>query len=169
MLNVNFAIQKYPFQTNIMIEEPTLFQVLEKLDLKNKTFVDSLTEKQIKKLSTYMLMKWMVSCDDPMKIIYINEIVNPVIFQFSKHQLLLMYLLMICGSGKKTRYSYIKLKKEDKFPLSIGVIKEYFNYNTKHAKEAIPLLSNDDIMEYASQLGYQPEDLKLLNKELKLR
>jgi hypothetical protein len=116
-----------------------------------------------------MLMKWMVSCQDPRKIIFINELVNPVIFNFSKHQLLLMYLLMICGSGTKTRYNYIKLKKDEKFPLSVGVVKEYFNYNTKHAKEAIPLLSNDDIIGYASQLGYQQEDLKLLNKELKSR
>jgi hypothetical protein len=152
-----------------MIEEPSLFQVLEKLDSKNKNFIDSLSEKQIKKLSTYMLMKWMVSCQDPRKIIFINELVNPVIFNFSKHQLLLMYLLMICGSGTKTRYNYIKLKKDEKFPLSVGVVKEYFNYNTKHAKEAIPLLSNDDIIGYASQLGYQQEDLKLLNKELKSR
>jgi hypothetical protein len=94
------------------------------------------------------------------------------VFTFNQdHKQLLVNLLSISTSGKNQKYVWNKNtgKKHASLPRITEVVKQYYNYNTKHAIDAIPLLSNDIIFSHAEDLGYQTDQLKELKKELNRR
>lgn len=144
-----------------------IFKILNAIDKKNLKFFDSLDEKEYKDLQPYVLMKWLSGIDNASQIYLINEIINPYVFKLQKHKELLIKLLTVVTNGKINRYKWLKQKSSSKYANSISVIKEYFNYNTMEAKEAFKILSTEDIINYAEQLGRQDDDLKKIKKELK--
>jgi hypothetical protein len=143
----------------------TFKKLLPAIDRKDVAFWDSLSEEERKGFTPFTVIQWLSGTDEPAQIYYLNELVNPFIFEFAKdHPELLYDLMVICSTGKK-RYTWVKKKTSLKFPQSVNIIKEYFGYNTVHAKDALDCLSGDDIMGFAEELGYQKEELKKVKKE----
>ena len=79
--------------------------------------------------------------------------------------------MTLCGPNKAQRYNWNKTVsgKTTNFPTSVRVVRDQYGYNTRQALEAMPLLSNDDIVEYAEDLGLQKDEITKLKKELKNR
>lgn len=154
--------QKYKFD---------IFKILERLSVKDRAFFDNMSEEDLKALQPLVLMRWLSGTSDARQIFFINEIANSMIFPLSKHKRLLLDLLMVCSSGKSKRYFWNKAKnnKKTSMPLTIGVINQYFGYSTLEAMLALPNLKDEDILGYATYLGYQTTEIKALTKELKLR
>lgn len=154
--------QKYKFD---------IFKLLERLSVKDKAFFDNMTPEDLKALQPLVLMRWMSGTTDMRQLFFLNELTNPMVFSLTKHKRLLLDLLMISSSGKAKRYYWNKTKnnKKTSTPHVIETIKQYFGYSTLEAKEALPLLKDEDILEYASYLGYQSTEYKAVVKELKTR
>lgn len=148
-----------------------IFRVLDRTSRKDQAFYHDLTEEEQKAYQPLVVMRWLSGTTDARQIFFLNELVNPFVFNFTKHKELLYQLMTVCTGGKPQRYYWNKAlsKKSTKTPTVIGVIKEYFKYNTIHAIESLPLLTDDDILDYASQLGRQKEDIAKIKKELKSR
>lgn len=147
-----------------------IFDVLKNIDKKNIEFFDSLTEEQRKDIKPFVLMRWLTGSNDPARIMKLNMAVNPYVFQLQNEHELMLRLLFACTDKKTQRYKYIKAQgRTSGFPNTLSVIKEYYKYNNKEAKEALPLLTNDDILEYAAYLGRQKEDIDKIKKELNAR
>lgn len=146
-----------------------IFSVLGNINKKNTSFYSKLSDEEQKSLQPLVLMRWLTGTSDLRQIYFINELVNPFVFPLNKHKKLLVNLLSVCTSGKFQKYKWIKKhsKKQSNYPVSVSVIKEYFNYSTKDAIECLPLLSKDAILSYAIELGKQKEDIKSIEKELK--
>lgn len=146
-----------------------IFAVLSAIDKKNISYFDSLTEKELKDISPYVLMKWLAGTSDPYQVYVLNEIINTRVFNLQKHKELLIALLTVCTDGKSKRYKWMKSKTVSNYGNCISVIKDYFNYNTKDAKEAFNILTEQDILLYADHLGRQDDELTKIRKELKQR
>lgn len=146
-----------------------LFQLLNGLSRKDFNSYKSLTEEEKKEVLPLIVMRWMSGTTDARQIVFLNELVNPFVFSTHKHKDLLVQLLSICGSGRGQRYTWNKAKSKKKSanPIATEVVKEYFGYNTTDAADAIRILSADDVMGYAIELGRQSEDITKLKKELK--
>lgn len=146
-----------------------LFDLLNGLSKKEYEIYNALSEDEKKEAAPLILMRWMSGVSDAKQVYFLNELVNRFVFSCYKHKELLIRLLTICGSGHLTRYQWIKssTKRKTSYPQSINVIKEYFNYNTVDAIDAFQLLSPEDILDYASQLGRQPDEIAKIKKELK--
>ena len=101
----------------------------------------------------------------------LNELLNPFVFALGKHKELLVDLMTLSTSGRSQRYQFKKAKsrKNTKMPKTAAVIKEYFNYSMLNAIESIPLISNEDILILAEELGKQKPDIAAIKKELKSR
>ena len=115
-------------------------------------------------------MRWLSGTSNARQIFYINELVNPNVFHLHKHKELLYFLMTLCGFGPR-RYFWNKtvLKKKTALPITISIVRRIYGYSTIEALDALPLLSNEDIMEHAEDLGEQPDIIKKLKKELKSR
>jgi hypothetical protein len=142
-----------------------IFKTLKNINSKNANYWDELTDEEKKGFYPIVIIQWMSGTKDPAQIYFLNCFVNQYIFQFYKHPELLYHLMCVCSAGTKERPVWRKKKKSSKFPKSVLVIQRYFGYNKRHAEDALKCLSGNDIMEFAEELGYQKEELKLLKKE----
>lgn len=147
-----------------------IFSILDKLNQGDLHLWEKLSDEERKGFSAYIITRWMSGTSDPMQIIFVNELVNSQLFQLGpNHTELVCKLLACCGNRKRQRFSWIADSKGGKkgSSLALEVIKEFYDYSTREAKEVVGLLSNDDIYELADDLGWQPDELKKLKKELK--
>jgi len=149
-----------------------IFEILKRVNEKDRSFLNSLEDDDKKHVNPYMIMRWMSGSNDPTQIIFLNELVNRVVWgdRFLNedklgHFNILIHLLTICGTGKNVRFSWIKTNSEKKKPMSRQVVMEYFQYNSADAAEALEILTKEDVADYAEQLGYQVEHVKKLKKE----
>lgn len=146
-----------------------IFDVLSKLDTKKFDYLTSLPEAQQKAFMPLVVMRWMSGTKDPRQITFLNEFVNPYVFQFTKDRDLMFKLMASCSDGRKHRYVWNKKTPQSSTPNSLKVIKQYFNYSTREAKMVLDDLNNNDIMQFAEELGFQKEEINNLKKELKKR
>lgn len=141
-----------------------------KIDAKQRDIYSTYTESEQKTIAPYVAMRWLSGVNDMRQIIFLNEIVNPYVFALGKDKDLLLKLMTICTTGKQRRYKWIKQgKKETAFPLATKLVQTFYGYSKSHAKDALPSLTNDDLLSHAEELGYQPAEVKKLKLELKKR
>ncbi len=148
-----------------------IFKTLDHISKKDVDFFNTLSDEEKKAFQPLIVLRWLSGTSSPRQVYFLNEFVNPVVFSCYTHKELLYNLMTICTSGKSQRYTWRKAfsKKSSSFPESTSVLKEYYGYNTIHALEALPLLTDEDILLYAEQLGRQKEDVTKIKRELKAR
>lgn len=148
-----------------------IFQVLEHISRKDIGYYKNLTDEEQKALMPLVVARWLSGTSSARQVYFINELVNPHLFTLHQHKELLYYLMTICAPGQKQRYFWNKTvsNKSTSTPITLSVVRQYFKYSTREALDVLPLLSNDDILQYADDLGRQTDELKQLKKELKSR
>jgi hydroxymethylglutaryl-CoA reductase len=150
-----------------------IFDVLNHMKAGDTSYYKGLTEEEQKGFVPRLVMRWLTGTKSAYHVNMVNEFLNPVVDQFSlkdyNHKELLYILGTICANPDQYRYTYKKMKTVKDTKIAISVIKEYFKYNTKHAKEVLPILTNEDIISYAEDLGKQKEEITKLKRELRNR
>lgn len=147
-----------------------IFEVLRNVDSKNRNFLDGLTDEQRKAFVPFIVMQWMTCGPDEFQTVMVNELVNKHAFALYKHPELLYKLMVCASSGTPQFYKWSKqAKKEDKYPESIKLLKKHLMCSSKRANEIIHLVPNDELLMLACDYGYQKEEYKKLQKELKNR
>lgn len=149
-----------------------LWPLLRNISTKNVGYYDSLSEESIKEFQPLVLQRWLTGCNNARQLYFLNELVNPYVFTLGgKHKKLIYDLMTLCTTGKDYRYKYpkAKAKRTTTMPKTVAVIKQAYGYNNSDANDAIPLLSDEDIISMAEQHGMQDGEIKELKKELKKR
>ncbi len=148
-----------------------LFKLLDNISRKNIGYYDTLSDEEIKEISPLVVMRWLTGSNNAYQIYMLNELVNRFVFDLGKHKKILIYLMMICSAGTASRHKYIKKKGKNvtSTPKVVEIIKEYFDYSTKDSIEVLPLISNDDIISFAGELGRQKNEITIIRKELRTR
>lgn len=148
-----------------------IFTVLNNISKKNVGYYDTLPENEQKELQPFVVMRWLTGTKDARQVYFLNEIVNRFAFELGSHKELLYKLLCVATSGQGQRYQWKKVasRKGAGLTLCVDVVKRYYNYNTSQALDALGILTNDDILDHAEDIGLQKEDIAKLKKELKKR
>lgn len=146
-----------------------IFKLIKEISKKNIAYYDTLSDEEKKAFAPLIVSRWLSGIQNKQQVYLINAIVNPFLFDMSQHKKLLYYLMTICTNGKDQKYTWNKLpsKKNVSKPISTQVVSEYFNYSTKDAVEALKILSPENILLYADELGKQPDEISKIKKELK--
>lgn len=153
-----------------MTDKLSIFDVLKNIDDQNIEYVDNLPEHMQKQFVPFVTMQWMNCTDDLGQKVLLNEVVNSRIFKLYKHPKLLYRLMTSISDGDRKFYKWKKPPtKQYKFPKAVEVVKQATGYSTKRADESMVVLSNDTIIEFAYELGYQQDKIKELQKELSKR
>lgn len=146
-----------------------IFQVLDHINKNDFEYFGSLSAEQQKTIQPYVLMKWMFGTKQPKSIVRLNSRVNPYMFSLgAEHKELLFNLLCTVSDGRSQRYSWNKTgKKGSSAPTCLKLIQEFWGYSPEQAKDALPLLSDDTILDVAQYLGKQSDELTKIKSELK--
>jgi len=146
-----------------------IFNVLNHINKKDKDFINTLTEEELKAFQPYVVMRWLSGTASARQIFFLNTLVNQFVFNIPDHKVLLYYLMTICTSGKNQRYTWSSSasKKNKTLPNVISVIRDYYKYSSSEARDVLPLLSHEDILSHAACLGRQPDEIAKIKKELK--
>lgn len=143
-----------------------LFKMLDALSVKSTTQYDQLSEEGRKKVQPLVIMRWLTCTTNKQQVYMLNEHVNPYVFSLYNHKDLLMHLMATATAGSRQRYNWLKQQaKQPSKKVSVEIIKEYLHYTTKQAADAIRLLSQEDILDMAAELGTQADDIAAINKE----
>lgn len=148
-----------------------IFKVLGDINKKDRDFYTNLTLEEQKALHPLVLMKWMSGTTSERQVMFLNEFANRYMFSLAAHKELLMQLLIVCSPGKWTKYKWnkAKSKKNSKTPMLVELIKETYEYSSTKAVEVLPILTDDDLLEMATDLGRQLQEIRDIKKELKVR
>ncbi len=148
-----------------------IFTVLSQVSNKNGGYYSALPEGEQKELQPFVVMRWLTGTNDARQIYFINEIVNRFVFDLGSHKELMYKLMCVASSGQGKRYQWKKAasQKTAGSKEALRAIKQYYNYSTQQAMDVIGLLSDDDILNYAEEIGWQKEEITKLKRELKKR
>ena len=146
-----------------------IFRVLGAANKKASNFLSKLDDEETKALQPFLVMRWMTGTSDASQVFLTNEFVNPYVFALSNHKELLWQLITVANSGTNKKYTWIKQpgRSTTSKPISVDVIKRTYKYSTSDAMDAISLLDVDDVLELATELGVQPDDISKIVKEWK--
>lgn len=148
-----------------------IFRTLGRINNKDREFYSNLSDEEKKAFQPFVVMRWMSGTKDERQIIFLNEFVNSMVYSSYNHKELLYFLMTICSSGKSQKYKWVKAKnkKSSNLTETLSVLREYFDYSSSEAINALPLLTDDDVLECAEFLGRQPDEIAKIKKELKAR
>lgn len=152
-----------------MSDKLDIFDVLNNISTKNTQYFSDLTPELQKQYVPFVITRWLSGTTDKRQVYLINEVVNNYTFSLQQHKQLLHYLMTICTSGNQKRYAWNKLpsKATTSKPLTTQVVADYFKYSIKDAKQVLHLLSKEQIIACAEQLGRQNDEITKIKKELK--
>lgn len=146
-----------------------IFRVLEAINAKDTAFLDRLTEEEAKAFVPFVVQRWMSGTSSARQVFFINELLNPFVFSLQQHKQLLWNLMMVCSPGKSTRYAWNALpsKKNTSKPTAVKVLQQYYGYSATEAVNVLDMLSRQDLIDMAEELGWQQEDIAKIKKEVK--
>lgn len=146
-----------------------IFKVLDATNAKNRPFYEKLSPEERKGFVPSVTARWMTGTNDAAQVVCVNEFVNPYTFSLYKHPQLLWQLMTAANSGSRKRYAWNKLPGKNSTGKSntIKVIMEYFDYSPARASEAVDMLTREQVMDMAADLGWQPDEVAKIKKEMK--
>lgn len=151
-----------------MTDKLDVFEVLQRIDNFDLEYFNKLEPDQKKTLPPYLILQWMAGTRSEEQMLRLNTFLNYGVFNLSRHPDLLLKLALISSDGKKKKYNWVKKKgRSKKYATSVEVLKKAYRCSTKVALGYIPLLSSEDVIQLASDLGYQDDVLKKIEKELR--
>lgn len=146
-----------------------VFQLLGRLDKKDYHVWETLNEDQKKEFSAFVTMRWMTGTSSAYQLVLLNELVNTTVFSLPDNKELLMKLLAVCSDGSSKRYQWINYKTGGKKKSGIGVklISAVYNIPEHEAEDTIKHFSPEELVQMAENQGWQKDEVKELQKELK--
>lgn len=146
-----------------------IFKVLNAANSKNQKFYQGLTEEERKAFAPSVTTRWMSGTSNAGQVMLINEFLNPYVFSLYKHPQLLWQLMTICNIGKSQKYTWNKLpgKKISSNPNAQKAVMQYYGYSSREAANALQLMDREDILAIVADLGWQPEEIAKIKREVK--
>jgi hypothetical protein len=143
-----------------------IFKILGQINSRDLHVYEKLSDEEKKGFTPYIISQWLYGTNNLRQVMFLNELVNPFIWSLGKHPELLVKLMACCGTGSYNKFSWIPFsKKEKQKTQSILIIMQYYDFTEREAKSNLHLLTKDDIIEMAEELGLQNDEISKLKKE----
>lgn len=141
-----------------------IFKVLERIDVRDYSYYESLSDEEKKSLSMWILMRWtsLVSNDNlaPDFIMNANDLVNVNYNELSKHPELQWKLLCMVSNGNKQRHVFVKPPKgrvKNKKQEALSIIYPNAKFDELELLEA--LYTDDEIRFNLVSAGLTDKDI----------
>lgn len=145
-----------------------MFETLNKISKKDRKYFQNLSEQEKKEFAPVVIMRWLAGIKDPAQIFFLNELVNPFVFDLYYHKDLLYKLMTICTDGSGHRYTWMKAKgKSISMPSTVKLVKMHYSYSTTEAQSALEILNEADVLELAEAYALDKDEIAKIKTEYK--
>jgi hypothetical protein len=144
-----------------------LFGFLGQLNRRDPLAYDKLTEEAQKVAHPLVIMRWLSGTRDPAQVIALNERANRYVFSLGTEKPLLFKLLAASCTGRTGRASWLKGPGSNNAKLTIQAIMAKYECSEREAREYVELLDDADIVTCAEDAGWDKDQVKKLQVELK--
>lgn len=151
-----------------MTKRLDIFRVLKHINDGDTKFLNALSEEEFKGFQPFVVMLWLKNPDVNVEFhtVLTNEVLNPYIFDLGRHPRLLYKLMCVSnGFGDNARYTF-KKKANNSTPATIDLLQSKYGFNKNKALEALQIMTLDDIVAVAEEMGYDDAQLKKVKQEL---
>lgn len=134
----------------------TLFKLFDAINKEDFSFVDEMTDEQVKEVSPFVLLGWMNGAQSNPEIhsIMTDLYCNPYVFSLSKHPRLLLKLFVYAnGDIDNTRYKFRKPKQGGTSSNTVKSVAQYYECSDKDALDYMDLLTEKEIKEIQETMG----------------
>lgn len=142
-----------------------IFSILNEINENNFEFYDSLSEHEQKKISFFLLQRWLSCSNDKKQILFINEFVNIKLWKLHDHKSLLYYLCCASTPKGKRRYAWLAKKKKENKTETIKLLQMYLKCSAKEAVKYLHMYTKDDILEMSEEYGLDKTQIDKIKKE----
>lgn len=149
----------------------TIKEEMRAIDTKDRSWYNSLTAEEQKKLGIWILMRYTSSCKHDVKDIeeyYLemtNDFVNVNFNSLAKHPQLQFQLLQLCGIGKAQFHPWIAPGKKGTENKLFKVFREHYpEFNDEEIEIIILQHTQEEIVDRLEQLGYTKAEVKKILK-----
>lgn len=150
-----------------MARKLDIFAVLKSIDSGNYFLYDQLTDEERKEVAPFVIQRWLTGTSDREQILRVNSLVNTFAFALGKHPALLTKLMSVAATKRVKRYQWQKgLSTGSSKSKIIEIISKYYDCSSKDASQMVSLLSAEDIMAIAVELGLDKDEIKDLRKQI---
>lgn len=156
-----------------MVDKLSIKEEMKAIDTKNRNWYDSLTADEKKKVSPWVLMRYVsnvkndaVSDIEEHYLEWTNELVNVNFNALSKHPQLQVQLMQVVGLGKSQFHVWQAPGKKGGTDSKIHQIflDLYKHLNFDEVNLLISQYTKDELADILEQNGYKPKDIKKILK-----
>lgn len=125
-----------------------LFKLFDAINEEKFSFVDKMTDEEVKEISPFVLLGWMHGAEENTNIhsIMTDTYCNPYVFSLAKHpRLLLKTFVFANGDIDYTRYSFVKPTNKGSSDKTAKNVALYYGCSLKDAGDYVTLLSEENI------------------------
>lgn len=141
-----------------------IFDILGKIDNSDINYYNNLSKEEKKKISLFLLNRFLSGTKDGKQIISLNTYVNSKVFSFYNDQDLLYKLMCSISTGKK-RYTWPVKKKSSTEDFKLKLISEYHSCTHRDAVDILKIITKDELVEIALNLNVEKDIIAKLKKE----
>lgn len=140
------------------------FEILNNINSFNINYYKELPGHEKKKISLFLINRWLSGTVNKYQILDLNNTVNNRIFSFYNDQDLLYKLMCSVAIGRQ-RYVWLSRQKNSSNSNKIKVISEYYDCSEYEANSFLELLTFDEIIDMALSINADKELISKLKKE----
>lgn len=140
-----------------------IFDLLRRADAGEIDYYDSLTEEEKKGFQPWLVQRWISS----KKLQLTNEITNPLIGNIPPELSWRLFCAIGVSGTKGYKFPITGRASTLKSDILLGLIAQHYRISRKLAKEYLPLLSKDDIINIAEAEGLDNGEIKKIRERLK--
>lgn len=131
-----------------------IFEILKRIDGGDYKYIDSLADDDIKKISSFLLLKWMGFSSNKNKVQALALGANQYLFKLHRHPKLMYKLLVASSGGVAEFYQWIKRAEDTvKRPETVKILKDYYNISSDEAHELSILMNFSSMEAIINELG----------------
>lgn len=145
-----------------------IFTVLGNITKGNVDYIDSLSDEEVKAFQAYVVQLWLKGANNyhAERMVLMNEVSNPYVFSLGRHPKLIYKLFCVAhGFNDGARFTFNR-KRGKTANRSLSVVMNAYDYTQQKAQEALSILTNDDLLALAKDLGYDQKEMRELEKEI---
>lgn len=131
----------------------SLFKLFDAINDEDFSFVDKMTDEEVKEIAPFVLLGWMHGAEENTAIhsIMTDLYCNQYVFSLAKHpRLLLKSFVYANGDIDNTRYKFKKPNQSKTQSKEVKYVASYYGCSLKDAEDYVSILSEQDIKEISS-------------------